>query len=126
MINYVVRLFAHFNIHQLCDFFFLKLRTTWWYCFFAMADFWLPVRQCVRVIEGVGMLLRRWVYCDPAIFICVSGNYIEKVGLSPRRKRRNVPPYMLSGVYIRGRRGKVVMVAFSKCAIRIALMTQAS
>lgn len=25
------------------------------------------------------MQLRGWVYCDPAIFICVSGNYIERV-----------------------------------------------
>lgn len=47
----------------------------------------LPVQRCVGVIEGVGVLLRRWVYCDPAIFICVSGNYIEKVGLRPWRKR---------------------------------------
>lgn len=36
------------------------------------------MQQCVGVIEGVVMPLRRWVYCDPAIFICVSGNYIEK------------------------------------------------
>lgn len=48
---------------------------------FAIAGFrsYLPVQLCVGVIEGVDMVLRRLVYCDTAILIYVSGNYIERV-----------------------------------------------
>ena len=49
----------------------------------------LPVQWCVVVIEGVVMLLRRWIYCDPAIFICVSGNYVGKNGFMSLEKEVN-------------------------------------
>lgn len=37
-----------------------------------------------RVIEEVGTLFRRWGYCEPAILLCVRGNYIDRVGQVPR------------------------------------------
>lgn len=46
----------------------------------------LQLLASVAVIEGWARCWGRWVYCDPAIFICVTCNSIEKLGLCARRK----------------------------------------
>lgn len=85
LINCGADLFVHFNIHQLCNFT-AAVPQCYSFCWLACGHFCL-CGSVVGVIEGVGILLRRWVYCDPTIFIRVSGNYAEKVGLHPQRKR---------------------------------------
>lgn len=62
------------------------------------------------------VVLRKWAYCDSAIFIYVSDNYIEKSGFLCQEMEAG--PYVLRRVYTRGK-VKLLMAPFGTCAIRI-------
>lgn len=58
----------------------------WLFIFFILRSVWVFL-MCWQELMG-GTVLRKWAYCDSAIFIHVSGNYIEKGAFCARRWRQ--------------------------------------